>query len=240
MMESLASPAAWLALLQIAVINVVLSGDNAVVIALACRQLDAKQAKRAFAVGAVGIIVLMTVLTAVAAYLLSLPYLQLIGCALLLWIGVKLLAAEEEADEDSVGQSSNFWEAVKIIIIADMVMSLDNVLGMAAAAKGQLWMLFVGMLITIPLILFCSAIIMKLMARFPILILVGAAILGWVAGDMAVGDPAVKHWVETNASYLEYVVPALGAAFVIVVGKLIEKKHKSGQTANVATAGEPS
>ena len=233
MAESLTNPEVWWALLQISVINVVLSGDNAVVIALACRSLDAKQAKLAFTVGAVGIIVLMTALTAVAAYLLTLPYLELVGSVLLLWIGVKLLVAEDEADE--VEGTSNFWEAVKIIIIADIVMSLDNVLGMAGAAKGHLWMLFIGMVITIPLILFGSAMIMKLMDRFPIFVVIGAGLLGYVAGEMAVGDPAIKDFVEANASYLETVAPIVGAAFVVIVGKLIERRHKAQAAATNVT-----
>jgi predicted tellurium resistance membrane protein TerC len=162
--------------------------------------------------------------------------LQLIGSVLLLWIGVKLLAAEEEAEEGSVKQSNNFWEAVRIIIIADIVMSLDNVLGMAAVAKGHLWMLFVGMVITIPLILFCSAMIMKLMERFPILIIIGAGLLGYVAGDMAVDDPAVKHIIEANASFLTILVPVIGAIFVIVVGTLLARKHRAAQAAEADTA----
>lgn len=231
MIESLTNPETWWALFQISVINVLLSGDNAVVIALACRSLPPKQAKVAFAVGAVGVIVLMTALTAAAAYLLTLPYLELIGSVLLLWIGVKLLVAEDEADE--VEGSSNFWEAVKIIIIADMVMSLDNVLGMAGAAKGHLWMLFVGLVITIPLILFCSALIMKVMDRFPVFITLGAGLLGYVAGEMAISDPAIKGFIEANASYLEYVVPVAGALFVVLTGKMIERKHaRAGAAAN--------
>lgn len=223
MIESLTNPETWWALFQISVINVLLSGDNAVVIALACRSLPPKQAKVAFGVGAVGVIVLMTALTAAAAYLLTLPYLELIGSVLLLWIGVKLLAAEDEADE--VEQSSNFWEAVKIIIIADMVMSLDNVLGMAGAAKGHMWMLFVGLVITIPLILFCSAMIMKIMDRFPVFITLGAALLGYVSGEMAVSDPSIKGYIETNAHYLDIVIPIAGALFVVIVGKIIRRKH---------------
>jgi YjbE family integral membrane protein len=233
MVESLTNPEVWWALLQISVINIVLSGDNAVVIALACRSLDQRQAKLAFAVGAGGIIVLMTGLTAIAAYLLTLPYLELVGSVALLWIGIKLLVAEDEADE--VKGTSNFWEAVKIIIIADIVMSLDNVLGMAGAAKGHVWMLFIGMVITIPLILFGSAMIMKLMERFPVFVVIGAGLLGYVAGEMAVGDPAVKDWIEANASFLETVAPIAGAAFVVIVGKLIERKHKSQHAATKLT-----
>jgi YjbE family integral membrane protein len=223
MIESLTNPETWWALFQISVINILLSGDNAVVIALACRSLPPKQAKLAFAVGAVGVIVLMTGLTAAAAYLLTLPYLELIGSVLLLWIGVKLLIAEDEADE--VKGSDNFWEAVKIIIIADMVMSLDNVLGMAGAAKGHMWMLFVGLVITIPLILFCSAMIMKVMDRFPIFITLGAGLLGYVAGEMAVADPSVKGYIETSAHYLDIVIPIAGALSVVIAGKLIEKRR---------------
>ena len=225
MMESLTSPEVWWSLLQISVINVVLSGDNAVVIALACRSLNAKQAKLAFTVGAVGIIVLMTALTAAAAYLLTLPYLELIGSVLLLWIGVKLLVAEDEADE--VEGTSNFWEAVKIIIIADIVMSLDNVLGMAGAAKGHLRMLFIGMVITIPLILFGSALIMKLMNRFPAFITFGAGLLGWVAGEMAIADPLIEHTITTRAHYMEYVAPIVGAALVVIVGRMLARRRQA-------------
>ncbi len=227
MMEALTNPTTWWALFQICIINILLSGDNAVVIALACRSLSEKQAKQAFAVGAIGVIVLMTGLTAAAAYLLTLPYLELIGSIALLWIGVKLLAEEEEEAEDGKEGTKNFWEAVKIIIIADMVMSLDNVLGMAGVAKGHLWMLFVGLVVTIPLILFCSAIIMKVMDRFPFVITLGAALLGYVAGEMAIGDPSIKDFVENQASWLEYAVPIAGAIFVVVVGKLIERKAKA-------------
>jgi YjbE family integral membrane protein len=221
--ESLTNPETWWALFQISIINVLLSGDNAVVIALACRSLPPKQAKLAFGVGAVGVIVLMTALTAAAAYLLTLPYLELIGSVLLFWIGVKLLVAEDEADDVKGG--SNFWEAVKIIIIADMVMSLDNVLGMAGAAKGHLWMLIVGLVITIPLILFCSAMIMKIMERFPIFITLGAGLLGYVAGEMAVSDPAIRGHLENNLSSLETVIPIAGAIFVVLAGKYIKRRH---------------
>lgn len=225
MFDMLASPDTWLALLQICIINVVLSGDNAVVIALACRSLPAKQAKVAFMVGAVGIIVLMTGLTAAASYLLDIPFVALVGSVLLIWIAIKLLVPEDE-DEDLEG-GSHFWEAVKIIIIADIVMSLDNVLGMAAVAKGHTWMLFIGMVITIPLILFGSALIMKLMERFPIVITLGAALLGWVAGEMIVDDPAIRDYVTANIQYANLIFPAIGAFIVIATGKFMESRHKS-------------
>jgi YjbE family integral membrane protein len=231
--EAISNPDVWVALFKICVINVLLSGDNAVVIAMACRGLPVKQQKQAFAIGAIGVVILMTGLTAAAAYLLTLPYLEIIGSVLLLWIGVKLLAAEEEGDE--VEQSSSFWDAVRIIVIADIVMSLDNVLGMAGAAKGHLWMLFIGMVITIPLILFGSVLIMKLMERFPIFITFGAGLLGWVAGEMVVGDPSIAQTVETRAHYLEWVLPIACAIFVVLAGRWMAKRRH--QEVVMAAAG---
>jgi YjbE family integral membrane protein len=233
--ESLSNPDVWVALFKICVINVLLSGDNAVVIAMACRGLPVKQQKQAFAIGAAGVIILMTGLTAAAAYLLTLPYLEIIGSILLLWIGIKLLAAEEEGDE--VEQSSSFWDAVRIIVIADIVMSLDNVLGMAGAAKGHLGMLFVGMVITIPLILFGSVLIMKLMERFPIFITFGAGLLGWVAGEMVVGDPSIAQTVETRAHYLEWVLPVACAVFVVLAGRWMAKRRHQEVVMAAASGG---
>ncbi len=239
MLEMLTSPEVWVALFQICVINILLSGDNAVVIALACRNLPLKQQKQAFAIGAVGVIVLMTALTAFAAYLMSLPYLEMIGSVLLLWIGVKLLAPGDEEEGDGK-VSSSFWDAVKTIIIADIVMSLDNVLGMAGAAKGHLGMLFLGMVITIPLILFGSALIMKLMERFPVFITFGAGLLGWVAGEMAIADPAIRQTLEAHAHYMEFVAPVLGAALVVVAGRVLAHRRAaeaSGKEIEVASRG---
>jgi YjbE family integral membrane protein len=234
MLATLSSPDTWTALFKIAVINVVLSGDNAVVIALACRSLPHKQQKRAFAVGTGGIVVLMTLLTAFAAMLMSLPYIQLIGSILLVWIGVNLLLPED--GEGDIKDSSNFWEAVRTIIIADIVMSLDNVLGMAGAARGHYGMLFVGLLITMPLILFGSAMLMKLMERFPVFITIGAGLLGYVAGDMAVGDLAVKQYVEVHAHILDVAAPLVGALFVVIAGKMLARK-KDRETAAKRASG---
>jgi len=149
----------WVALFQIVIINILLSGDNAVIIALACRSLPPKDQRNAFLIGTVAIVLLMTGLTAVASYLLTIPYVEVVGAILLLWIGIKLLIPEDENAE--LNASDNFWGAVKTIIIADIVMSLDNVLGMAGAANGHMGLLFVGMVITIPLILFGSAMLMR-------------------------------------------------------------------------------
>jgi len=225
MLEIFSNPDTWLALIQICIINVVLSGDNAVVIALACRSLPPKEARTAFIVGAVGIIVLMTGLTAGAAYLLDIPYVAIIGSGFLIWIAIKLLA-EEDADEEVKG-GSNFWEAVKIIIIADIVMSLDNVLGMAAVAKGHMWMLFVGMVITVPLILFGSALIMKLMERFPVVITLGAALLGYVAGEMLVGDPSIAQYLTDNVPQADIILPVAGALLVVAWGKFNQSRKNA-------------
>jgi YjbE family integral membrane protein len=226
MFDALSNPEIWTALFKIAVINVVLSGDNAVVIALACRSLNPKDQKKAFIIGTGGIVILMTILTAFAALLMTLPYIQLIGSLMLLWIGVKLLLPED--DEGGVKESENFWEAVRTIIIADIIMSLDNVLGMAGAAKGHYAMLFLGLLITMPLILFGSAMLMKLMERFPVFITIGAALIGYVAGDMIVSDLAIKDYVEAHLAFLDtyYVAGIAGALIVVGVGKLLGRKRE--------------
>jgi YjbE family integral membrane protein len=215
-MSLLASPEFWVALFQIILINIVLSGDNAVVIALACRALPPKQQKKAILFGSVGAIVLRIVLTFFAIYLLSLPYLKLIGAALLLWIGVGLLKSDDE--EEHLEGHSNLIAAIKTIMIADLVMSLDNVIGVAAAAKGNVPLLVIGLVISIPLIIYGSTLILKLMARFPVIITIGAGLLGWVAGEMAVSDPAISEWAA-NQHTLHMLAPAIGAIAVVATGK---------------------
>lgn len=206
----------WLALGQIILINIVLSGDNAVVIALASRSLPPAQQKRAILFGSIGAIVLRLVLTFFAVYLLSLPYLKLTGAALLLWIGINLLKGDD--GESELEGHSNLRDAIKTIIIADLVMSLDNVIGVAAAAKGNVALLVTGLVISIPLIIYGSTLILKLMTRFPVIIIIGAALLGWVAGEMAFSDPAIKVWTEGHQS-LHMLPPAFGALAVVIVGK---------------------
>jgi YjbE family integral membrane protein len=239
MFAALSNPEIWTALFKIAVINVVLSGDNAVVIALACRSLNPRDQKKAFIIGTAGIVVLMTILTAFAALLMTLPYIQLVGSAMLLWIGVKLLLPED--DEGGVKESENFWEAVRTIIIADIIMSLDNVLGMAGAAKGHYAMLFLGLLITMPLILFGSAMLMKLMERFPVFITIGAALIGYVAGDMIVSDLAIKDYVEAHLAFLDryYVAGIAGALIVVGVGKLLGRKREMEAAAHAPESADP-
>jgi YjbE family integral membrane protein len=221
-MAFLTTPEFWIALSQIILINIVLSGDNAVVIAMASRSLPPHQQRQAILFGSVGAIVLRIVLTFFAVYLLGLPYLKLAGAALLLWIGIGLLKGGD-GEEDLEGHS-NLAAAVRTIVMADLVMSLDNVIGVAAAAKGNVPLLVVGLVISIPLIIFGSAIILKLMTRFPVIITLGAALLGWVAGEMAVSDPAIAGWTAQHHA-LHTLVPALGAVLVVLVGKYLMSRQ---------------
>ncbi len=220
-MDSFASPELWIALVQIILINIVLSGDNAVVIALASRSLPPTQQKKAIMFGSLGAIVLRIVLTFFAVYLLQLPYLKLVGAALLLWIGIGLLKGDDE--EGELEGHSGLFAAIKTIVIADLVMSLDNVIGVAAAAKGSVLLLVVGLGISIPLIIYGSTLILKLMARFPVIITVGAGLLGWVAGEMAVSDPAITTWMH-GQQMVHFLAPILCAALVVVVGKWLQSR----------------
>ena len=232
-MDFLSTPEFWVALAQIILINIVLSGDNAVVIALACRSLPPEQQKKAILAGSVGAIVLRIILTFFAVYLLTLPYLKLVGAALLLWIGVGLLKGED--DEGDLEGHSGLAAAIKTIIIADLVMSLDNVIGVAAAAKGNIVLLVLGLGVSIPLIIYGSTIILKLMTRFPVIITVGAALLGWVAGEMAVSDPSIAAWSDAHHS-IHTIAPILGAVLVVVAGKWLASRGGGDGT---GAAGKP-
>ena len=238
MIEQFAEQAFWIGLLQIIIVNIVLSGDNAVVIALAARSLPKHQQKKAVFWGSGAAVVMRIVLTIFALALLTLPWLKLIGAALLLWIGVKLLVPED--GEEEIESSDNIVNAVKTILIADLVMSLDNVLGVAAAAKGNTTLLILGLAISIPLIIFGATMLLKIMERFPIIVTIGAGLLGWVAGDMAVTDTSIKEWITTNAEWLHYAGPAAGAAIVILVGKMIAARAPSstGSVEDLAEASD--
>src|SRR5258706_9470079 len=207
----------WVGLWQIILVNIVLSGDNAVVIALAARSLPPHQQNKAIFWGAGAAVAMGIVLTIIAVEMLKWPWLKLIGAVLLLWIAVKLLVPEDGGDD--VESSDNLLAAIKTILIADLVMSLDNVIGVAAAAKGSLTLLILGLAISIPLVIFGATMLMKLMHRFPVIITIGAGLLGWVAGDMAATDPVVKDWVDANAPWLHWAAPAAAAVLVGVVGK---------------------
>jgi YjbE family integral membrane protein len=218
----------WIDLFKIIVINIVLSGDNAVVIALASRSLPPQQQKQAIIYGSVGAIVLRIILTFFAVVLLGQPYLKLVGAALLLWIGVGLLKGDDD-DAELEGHSS-LIAAIRTIVVADLVMSLDNVIGVAAAAKGNILLLVLGLVISIPLIIFGSTLILKLMNRFPVIITLGAALLGWVAGEMAISDPALKGWFGDIGEHniLHWIVPAVGAVIVVLLGKWLASRGGHG------------
>ena len=225
-MAELATPQFWVAVVQIIVINILLSGDNAVVIALACRNLPRDQRRFGILWGVVGAVVLRIVLTFFAVSMLALPYLKLVGAALLLWIGVKLIA-EEEAGEPDVKTHDRLWAAVRTVIIADAVMSLDNVIGVAGAAKGSLTLLVLGLVISIPIVVLGSQLIMKLIERLPWLVVAGGGLLGYLAGDIGVEDPAIAPWVAANLPQLRLVAPVAGAILVVVLGLWLTRRHRS-------------
>ena len=218
MLEMLESPQFWVDVFKIIVIDLLLSGDNAVVIALACRNLPPDQRKKGIAYGVAGAILLRVVLTFFAVSLLSLPYLKLVGALLLIWIGIKLILPEEEHGEGNVKADTHLWGAVKTIIIADFVMSLDNVLGVAAAAHGNAMLLVFGLLVSIPLIAWSSQLVLKLIDRFPFIIYAGGALLGYVAGEMLVGEALFKPLLEAQHA-LHWLVPGACAVLVLAVGK---------------------
>jgi len=218
-------PLFWTALLKIIGVNIILSGDNAVVIALAARSLPAHQQKKAIIWGSGAAIIMRIVLTAFAVALLQFPYLKIVGAVLLVWIGIKLLVPDD--GEEHIASHDNLGAAVKTILIADLVMSVDNVIAVAAAAKDNVTLLVLGLAISIPLIIFASTLLLKLMERFPIIITVGAGLLGFVAGEMAITDPINKHWIEQHAAWMEYVVPVAGALLVVLVGTQIAKRKKN-------------
>lgn len=214
-------------LLEIIGVNIVLSGDNAVVIALASRTLPLEQRRKAIVLGSAGAILMRVVLTVVASELLGLPWLKLIGAALLLWIGVRMLLDSDGDDEGSLkSKASGPWGAIRTILVADLVMSLDNVLGVAAAAHGQLMMLIVGLLISIPLIIFGSVLILRIMNRFPLFVTLGAGLIGYVAGEMLVDEPVLEPWLPSGTALVSYGVPVAVALVVVVVGHVLAARGK--------------
>src|ERR1700693_1693945 len=222
-MAEFMTPQFWIAVAEIMLVNILLSGDNAVVIALACRNLSRRQRRHGIFWGVLGAIGLRIVLTFFAMSLLVNPYLKLIGGALLLWIGVKLIA-EEDGSEHDVKASDRLLAAIWTIIVADLVMSLDNVMGVAAAAKGNGPLIVFGLIVSIPIVVFGSQIVMRLIARFPILVLAGGGLLGYIAGEMMVEDPAVAPWIAANASQLPALAPAVGLVLVVGVGWALTRR----------------
>ncbi len=224
MLEMLVSTPFWVDVCKIILIDVLLSGDNAIVIALACRNLPGEQRKKGILLGMLGAIVLRIVLTFFAVGMLSLPYLKLVGAFLLIWIGVKLLLPEDEHGEDNIKADTRLIGAVKTIIIADFVMSLDNVLGVAAAANGNVVLLVFGLVISIPLIAWSSQLVLKVIDRFPLVIYAGGALLGYVAGEMLIAESLFASLLETN-HYLHQIVPVACALLVLALGYWLAKRN---------------
>lgn len=223
--QSFENPEFWVGLLKIIWINILLSGDNAVVIALAARGLPPEQQRKAILFGSGAAVVLRIGLTIIAAWLMALQGLQVIGGLLLLWIGAQLLANEEESDSDAKEQA-NLTSAVRTILIADVVMSLDNVIGVAAAAKGDQALLIIGLAISIPLVVFGSSMMIKLMERYPSIITFGAALIGWVGGETIASDVLLKEFVADN-TWFHYACSAAGAVIVILWGRQMNAKAQT-------------
>jgi len=222
---ALTDPVLWAALLKIIGVNIVLSGDNAVVIALAARSLPPRQQKQAIFWGSAAAIIIRIILTLFAVALLPFPWLKLVGSVLLLWIGVKLLVPEDEGEEVSAGD--NMWQAIKTILIADLVMSLDNVIAVAAAAGGHWGLTIVGLAISIPLVIFGATLLVKVMERWPIVITIGAALIGFVAGEMGWEDNAIETWTAPFGPNAKYVAAVIGAAFVVALGYWLAKRAEA-------------
>jgi len=206
----------WVTLAEIVMINIMLSGDNAVVIALASRSLPPKQQKLAVLYGSFGAVVLRIILTFFAVVLLDFPMLKIVGAVLLVWIGIKMLIPE--VGEAKLDAHDNLLSAIKTIIVADLIMSLDNVLGVAAAAKGNTALLVIGLAMSIPLIVYGSTLILKLMERFGFIVTLGGGLLGWIAGEMLVTDPMIASWVSESGHWAHTMAPMTGAALVMLTG----------------------
>jgi YjbE family integral membrane protein len=247
-MPDLSSAVFWAALWKIIIANIILSGDNAVVIAMACHNLSDKYRRPAIIFGSAGAIVLRIIFCAVIGLLLGIPYLKLVGGALLLWIGVKLVVEEEE--DAKIKAHDNIWAAVWTIIVADAVMSLDNAIAIAAAAKGDFTLIVIGLIISIPIIIVGATLISRMLDRFPWLGLVGAALIGWIAGEVMAGDGkhdvvgadgklvevirpgSVAGWLDGHVPHAELVAAVAGAVFVVGVGLLLArlKAAKTGES----------
>jgi YjbE family integral membrane protein len=222
-MDMLQNADFWLGLMKIIWINIILSGDNAVVIALAARSLPEHQQRQAIMFGSGAAVVLRIALTVVAAALLELSYLQIVGGLLLLYIGAQLLSEDGDEEEGEVEKASLF-AAIRTILIADLVMSLDNVIAVAAAAKGNMTLLILGLAISIPLVIFGSAIMIKLMTRFPIIVTLGACLIGWVGGETIASDVVLREFSAENP-WLHYAAATAGALSVLAIGKYFQNKH---------------
>jgi YjbE family integral membrane protein len=230
MFEMMGESTFWISVLQIIAIDILLGGDNAVVIALACRSLPEDLRKKGIFWGVVGAIGLRVVLIAFALQILDIPFLKLVGGLLLLWIGMKLLVGEDDDGHDVDG-SAHLWGAVKTIIVADAVMSIDNVIAVAGASGGHMPLVVFGIVISIPIIVWGSQIVMKLMDRFPMVITLGGGLLGWIGGSMLVSDKGVSNIVGVLPAWSHQVAGAVGAALVVITGTVLAKRKAATASA---------
>ncbi len=234
-MEEFLTAHFWLAVGQIIMIDILLGGDNAVVIALACRKLPPEQRTKGILWGTAGAILLRVVLIAFALTLLAIPFLKLVGAVLLVWIGVKLLAPGDDDEHDGIESSDRLWAAVKTVIVADLVMSIDNVIAIAGAATNageqhEMVLVIFGLLVSVPIIIWGSQIVLKLMDRFPAIITFGGMLLGWIAGTMAHTDPAVRDWLPQTTIW-NYAMGIGGAVLVYLVGQVLRRRARPSASA---------
>jgi YjbE family integral membrane protein len=226
-MPEFMSDALVISILQIIAIDIILGGDNAIIIALACRDLPARQKKLGILWGTAGAIILRVILVFFATTLLTVSGLKLIGGLLLLWIGIKLVTENDAEADHNVNSSRSLMTAIRTIIIADFVMSLDNSIAIAAAAKGNMYLVVFGLVLSVPIIIAGSAIILKLMSRFPVIISLGAALLGWLAGDLIVHDPLLESYLTQLIPHADIVVAGGFALAVVCIGRLIAMRQRT-------------
>lgn len=227
LVNEMSHPAFWLAVVQVIWINILLSGDNAVVIALACRGLPPKERRWGMIIGAGVASVLLIVFTGVVSVLMTLPYLKLVSAIALLWIAIKLLAPQAHDAEDTPEAIEDLWRAVRLVVVANIVMSLDNVIAVAAVAKGDYVLLTLGLVVSIPIVIAGSAIILALLERFPILIWGGAAVLGWVAGEIFASDQVVLNFFSGyDPEHVALVAQIVGSATALGCGFIWRSTHK--------------
>lgn len=225
------SPAFWVAVGQIVLIDILLGGDNAVVIALAVRKLDPAKRRLGIIWGTAGAIGLRVILIVFALTLLSIPFLKLVGGLLLLWIGIKLLVPEQEDAHGNITGSDKLWVAIRTIIVADLVMSIDNVIAIAGAAQSvggahEIPLVVFGLVVSVPIIIWGSQLVIKLMDRFPLIITLGGMLLGWIAGGMMVTDPFVVEYTTPHMPYIKYIAEAIGALLVLAIGLILARNQK--------------
>lgn len=237
-MPELTSSLFWIAVLQIIIIDIMLGGDNAVVIALACRKLPPEQRKKGIFWGVVGAIGLRVVMIFFALKLLAVPYLKIVGGLLLFWIGIKLMLPDHDDEHGNIDGGTTLMAAIKTIVVADAVMSLDNVIAVAGASHGSMVLVTFGILVSIPIVVWGSKLVLTLMDRFPVVITLGAALLGWIAGGMLLSDKATPEALSKGIPYAHYLFAAAGAVLVVVVGKWLGSRRAPRASVELAAPGQ--